>query len=139
MCEDYINPAYLKVILSKSIVRTVKFIHNLSDDSLKNKEVGCVSDLLKSLKTLLLRCNLLDMVTTIDNIRLETTIRMLNIAHFNAKMNALKEVVRLTDEPYQAAVRGVRSPIPADKIADWLVEKKVLSIALGGEWLMALT
>ena len=72
------------------------------------------------------------MVTTIDNIRLETTIRMLNIAHFNAKMNALKEVVRLTDEPYQAAARGVRSPIPADRIADWLVENKVLSIALGG-------
>ncbi len=132
MCEDYINPVFLKVILSKSVVRAVKFIHNLTDDSLKNKEVGCVSDLLKSLKTLLLRCNLLEMVTTIDNIRLETTIRMLNIAHFNAKMNALKEVVRLTDEPYQAAARGVRSPIPADRISEWLVENKVLSIALGG-------
>ncbi len=132
MCEDYINPTFLKVLLSKSIVRAIKFVHSLTDDSLKNKEVGCVSDLLKSLKTLLLRCNLLEMVTTIDNIRLETTIRMLNIAHFNAKMNALKEVVRLTDEPYQAAARGVRSPIPADRIADWLVENKVLSIALGG-------
>ena len=161
------------------------------------------------------------MVTTVDNLRLETTIRMLNIAHFNAKMNALKEVgtfnsrcthdlnytmvieqithilirlhysylhaphfngameqvkaviltclsplslppsllsirpsicpvpspplpspplpspplyqvVRLTDEPYQAATRGVKSPIPADKITDWLVDNKVLSIALGG-------
>lgn len=132
VCEDYINPVFLKVILSKSVVTAVKYIHNLTDDSLKNKEVGCVSDLLKSLKTLLLRCNLLEMVTTIDNIRLETTIRMLNIAHFNAKMNALKEVVRLTDEPYQAAARGVRSPIPADRIAEWLVENKVLSIALGG-------
>ena len=134
MCEDYINPVYLKVMLSKSILRAFRFVHDLSDESLKNKEVGCVSDLLKSLKTLLLRCNLLDMVTTIDNIRLETTIRMLNIAHFNAKMNALKEVVRLTDEPYQAAARGVRSPIPADRIADWLVENKVLSIALGGTY-----
>ena len=121
-------------MLSKSILRAFRFVHDLSDESLKNKEVGCVSDLLKSLKTLLLRCNLLDMVTTIDNIRLETTIRMLNIAHFNAKMNALKEVVRLTDEPYQAAARGVRSPIPADRIADWLVENKVLSIALGGTY-----
>ncbi len=134
MCEDYINPVFLKVLLSKSVVRAVKFIHNLTDESLKNKEVGCVSDLLKSLKTLLLRCNLLEMVTTIDNIRLETTIRMLNIAHFNAKMNALKEVVRLTDEPYQAAARGVRSPIPADRIAEWLVDNKVLSIALGGKF-----
>ena len=163
-------------------------------------QVGCVSDLLKSVKSLLVRCSLWDMVTTVDNLRLETTIRMLNIAHFNAKMNALKEVgtfnsrctddlnytvviehvthilirlhysyvhaylpslpsppppfpfpplpspppspplpspplyqvVRLTDEPYQAATRGVKSPIPADKITDWLVDNKVLSIALGG-------
>lgn len=133
VCEDYINPVFLKMMLNKSIVRTIKYVHSLSDDSLKNKEVGCVSDLLKSLKTLLLRCNVMEMVTTIDNIRLETTIRMLNISHFNAKMNALKEVVRLTDEPFQAAARGVRSPIPADRIAEWLVDNKVLSIALAGE------
>ena len=51
-----------------------------------------MSDLLKSLKSLLVRCSLWDMVGTVDTLRLETTIRMLNIAHFNAKMNALKEV-----------------------------------------------
>ena len=32
----------------------------------------------------------------------------------------------------QAAARGVRSPITADRITDWLVDNKVLSIALGG-------
>ena len=57
---------------------------------------------------------------------------MLKIPHFNAKMNALKEVVRLTEEPFQAAARGVRSPISADRITEWLVEEKVLSIALQG-------
>ncbi len=73
------------------------------------------------------------MASTVDTLRLGITIRMLNIPHFNAKMNALKEVVRLTEEPYQAAARGVRSPIPAERITEWLVQEKVLSIALQGE------
>ena len=59
-------------------------------------QVGCVSDLLKAIKTLLIRCSLWDMVSTVDNLRLSTTIRMLNIPHFNAKMNALKEVTLIS-------------------------------------------
>ena len=108
-------------------------MNDLSDESLKDKEVGCVSDLLKSLKTLFLRCSVRDVASTIDSLRLSTSIRMLNIPHFNAKMNALKEVVRLTEEPYQAAARGVRSPISADRITEWLVQEKILSIALQGD------
>lgn len=101
VCEDYINPIYFKQELSKCILRAMRFIHELSDDKLKDKEVGCVSDLLKAIKTLLVRCSLRELITTVDNLRLDTTIRMLNISHFNAKMNALKEVVRLTEEPFQ--------------------------------------
>ena len=64
--------------------------------SLPLLQVGCVSDLLKAIKTLLIRCSLWDMVSTVDNLRLSTTIRMLNIPHFNAKMNALKEVTLIS-------------------------------------------
>ena len=112
VCEDYINPAYLKAELSKCILQAMRYIHDLTEEELKEKEVlafghpirtcltstnvslqvGCVSDLLKSLKSVLSRCSLWDMVATVDNLRLDTTIRMLNIPHFNAKMNALKEV-----------------------------------------------
>ena len=42
------------------------------------------------------------------------------------------QVVRLTEEPYQSATKGVKSPIAAERVADWLVSNKVLSIALGG-------
>ena len=40
--------------------------------------------------------------------------------------------MRLTDEPFSAA-KGVKSPLTEEKIVEWLVEKKVLSIALQGE------
>ena len=41
------------------------------------------------------------------------------------------QVVRLTDEPFSAA-KGVKSPLTEEKIVEWLVGKKVLSIALQG-------
>ena len=43
----------------------------------------------------------------------------------------LTQVVRLTDEPFSAA-KGVKSPLTEEKIVEWLVGKKVLSIALQG-------
>lgn len=39
--------------------------------------------------------------------------------------------MRLTEEPYQAAARGVRSPISAGRVTEWLVSEKVA--LLGGE------
>ena len=44
----------------------------------------------------------------------------------------LLQVVRLTEEPY-AAAKGVKSPLTEEKIMEWLVDNKVLSIALQGE------
>ncbi len=41
--------------------------------------------------------------------------------------------MRLTEEPQQAASKGVKNPIGREKVMDWLVTNKVLSIALGGE------
>ena len=131
-CEDYLNPAYLKLDFPHTMAKAFQFVKDLTDENLKDKKVGCVSDLLKSLKTLALRCSLRELSNAIDSLRLNITIRMLKIPHFNAKMNALKEVVRLTEEPFQAASLGVRSPITADKITEWLVQEKVLSIALQG-------
>ena len=42
------------------------------------------------------------------------------------------QVVRLTEEPYSAAKAGVRNPIPSERVKDWLISNKVLSIAFGG-------
>ena len=81
--------------MSDCLQNALKFINDLGDSSLKDKEVGCVFDLLKTLKTLLRRCNMMDMATRVDTLRLTTTLRMFQIPHFNAKMNALKEVLLL--------------------------------------------
>ena len=78
--------------MSPCMHSAIAYIEKLSDDTLKDKEVGCVFDLLKTLKTLFRRCGLIEMTTEVDNLRLTTTLRMFKIPHYNAKMNALKEV-----------------------------------------------
>ena len=45
---------------------------------------------------------------------------------------SLLQVVRLTEEPYSPARTGLKNPIPADRVKNWLIENKVLSIAFGG-------
>ena len=44
-------------------------------------------------------------------------------------------MVKLTEEPTMPASRGVKRPIPADKITKWIIDNKVLSIALGGVYM----
>ena len=78
--------------MSECMQFAIQYIGDLSDDNLKDKEVGSVFDLLKTLKMLLRRCNMIEMGNTVDTLRLTTTLRMFRIPHFNAKMNALKEV-----------------------------------------------
>ena len=48
----------------------LKFVEDLTDDNLKDKEVGCVFDLLKSIKTMLRRCSISDTAGNVDSLRL---------------------------------------------------------------------
>ena len=57
-----------------------------------SQEAGSVSLLLRTLKTVCLRVWSQDSAHRIDQVRLDITLRMLKTPHFNAKMNALKEV-----------------------------------------------
>ena len=57
--------------------------------------VGDVFDLLTTLKLLCMRL-WQNMVSGVDDLRLEVALKMLKSPHFNAKMNSLKEVTPCT-------------------------------------------
>ena len=78
--------------MSECMHFAMKFVEDLKDSTLKDKEVGCVFDLLKTLKTLFRRCGMMEITNKVDGLRLTTTLRMFQFPHYNAKMNALKEV-----------------------------------------------
>ncbi len=82
----------LQAEMAECMLFAMKFVEELKDDSLKDKEVGCVFDLLKTLKTLFRRCGMMETAIKVDTLRLTTTLRMFKTPHYNAKMNALKEV-----------------------------------------------
>ena len=62
---------------------------------------------------------------------------MLETAHFNAKMNALKEISKLVDES-QSQTRLVKSPISHQRLLMWMKEKEVLETALEGRYVLTL-
>ena len=70
-------------------------------------------------------------VDHIHELRLETSWKMLQTAHFNAKMNALKEISKLVEES-QSQTRHVKSPIPHQRLLQWMKENEVLETALEG-------
>lgn len=90
-----------------------------------------MSDLFATLKLLFRSLWTSRHVDHIHELRLETSLKMLQTAHFNAKMNALKEISKMVEES-QSQSRQVKSPIPHQRLSQWMKENEVLETALGG-------
>ncbi|XP_070563005.1 ubiquitin carboxyl-terminal hydrolase 24-like isoform X2 [Ptychodera flava] len=129
VCAEYLNAQKVSPILQAMMENAITYIQGLDENDLRHKKSGSVSDLLSSMKLLCMHLWTPD-VTAIDDLRLDIALRMLKSPHFNAKMNSLKELTKLIDD--SSATRAVKNAIPSEKILDWLVDHKILSIALEG-------
>ncbi|XP_059140581.1 ubiquitin carboxyl-terminal hydrolase 24-like isoform X2 [Physella acuta] len=129
-CADFLSETVMNSMFRPGMEKAVKTIQALEEKDFKEKKIGNVSDLLSSMKLLCLQMWPQD-VDKLDDLRLAVTLRMLKSPHFNAKMNALKEVTKLIDELSNTKI-SKSLIIPDEKILDWLVENKILSIALEG-------
>uniref|UniRef100_A0A2C9KAF6 Ubiquitinyl hydrolase 1 n=1 Tax=Biomphalaria glabrata TaxID=6526 RepID=A0A2C9KAF6_BIOGL len=131
VCASFLSQSTMDTMLRPGMEKAVKTIQALEEKDFKDKKIGSVSDLLSSMKLLCLQMWRED-VDKLDDLRLDVTLRMLKSPHFNAKMNALKEVTKLIDELGSRTFKSSAIVIPESKLLDWLVENKVLSIALEG-------
>ncbi|XP_062568779.1 ubiquitin carboxyl-terminal hydrolase 24-like [Saccostrea cucullata] len=129
MCAEFLNPKVVTEILAPGMEKTIKYIQNLEEKDLKEKKIGSVSDLLASMKLLCIQM-WPNHTESLDDLRLEVALRMLKSPHFNARMNALKEVTKLIEDSTSNKVS--KTAIDYKTILNWLVENKVLSIALEG-------
>ncbi|GFO40770.1 ubiquitin carboxyl-terminal hydrolase 24 [Plakobranchus ocellatus] len=131
VCAEFLSPSVTNKMLKPGMEKAVVTIQALEEKDFKEKKVGSVSNLLSSMKLLCLQMWPQD-VDKLDDLRLQVTLRMLKSPHFNAKMNALKEVTKLIEELNSPRIYKAATIIPAEKILNWLVESRVLSIALEG-------
>lgn len=70
---------------------------------------------------------------SIDDLRLDTALRILQIPHFNTKMNGLKEIIRILEEAESAYTDTIdKNFISKEKVLQWLKAKEVLPITLAG-------
>ncbi|XP_064607447.1 ubiquitin carboxyl-terminal hydrolase 24-like isoform X2 [Liolophura sinensis] len=126
---EYLNFSVVEKLLTPGMERAIKYVQSLEEKDFKEKKVGSVSDLLASMKLLCLNM-LPNDVDSIDELRLNIALRMLKSPHFNAKMNSLKEVTKLIEDSTGSKVP--KTAIGMEKILEWLVDNRLLSIALEG-------
>lgn len=126
ICASYLNAKVLSTVFSDVFEKTLQYIQELTNEDMKQKAVGDVFDLLTTLKLLCMRL-WQNMVSGVDELRLDVALKMLKSPHFNAKMNSLKEVCKLIDDSERN--KNTKVKISQDVITEWLLQNKVLSIA----------
>ncbi|CAL9695704.1 unnamed protein product [Knipowitschia caucasica] len=126
---EYLNSSLVQPMLDPVIHKMITYVQNLEEKDLKDKRLVSIPDLLSAIKLLCMRFQR-DLVAVVDDLRLDTLLRMLKTPHFSTKMNSLKEVTKLIEE--STVSKTVKNAIDTDKLLDWLVENSVLSIALEG-------
>uniref|UniRef100_A0A8C6PJW9 Ubiquitin carboxyl-terminal hydrolase 24 n=1 Tax=Nothobranchius furzeri TaxID=105023 RepID=A0A8C6PJW9_NOTFU len=129
VCAEYLNSSLVQPMLDPVIHKTITYVQNLEEKDLKDKRLVSIPDLLSAIKLLCMRFQR-ELVAVVDDLRLDTLLRMLKTPHFSTKMNSLKEVTKLIEE--STVSKSVKNAIDTDKLLDWLVENSVLSIALEG-------
>ncbi|XP_029938672.1 ubiquitin carboxyl-terminal hydrolase 24 isoform X1 [Salarias fasciatus] len=129
VCAEYLNSSLVQPMLDPVIHKMITYVQNLEEKDLKDKRLVSIPDLLSAIKLLCMRFQR-ELVTVVDDLRLDTLLRMLKTPHFSTKMNSLKEVTKLIEE--STVSKTVKNAIDTDKLLDWLVENSVLSIALEG-------
>ncbi|XP_062280626.1 ubiquitin carboxyl-terminal hydrolase 24 isoform X3 [Scomber scombrus] len=129
VCAEYLNSSLVQPMLDPVIHKMITYVQNLEEKDLKDKRLVSIPDLLSAIKLLCMRFQR-ELVNVVDDLRLDTLLRMLKTPHFSTKMNSLKEVTKLIEE--STVAKTVKNAIDTDKLLDWLVENSVLSIALEG-------
>ncbi|KAH0618572.1 hypothetical protein JD844_017919, partial [Phrynosoma platyrhinos] len=129
VCAEYLNSSVVQPMLDPVIHSMIKYVQNVEEKDLKDKRLVSIPELLSAIKLLCMHFQP-DLVTVVDDLRLDILLRMLKSPHFSAKMNSLKEVTKLIED--STVSKSVKNAIDPDRLLNWLVENSVLSIALEG-------
>lgn len=129
VCAEYLNSSVVQPMLDPVILTTIQDVRSVEEKDLKDKRLVSIPELLSAIKLLCMRFQP-ELVTVVDDLRLDILLRMLKSPHFSAKMNSLKEVTKLIED--STLSKSVKNAIDTDRLLDWLVENSVLSIALEG-------
>lgn len=128
VCSQFLNPDTTCTLLSPCMNKAISYIKGLTDDDLKNKNIGSVTELLKAVKMLCVYLWPQEIAST-STLCLDVILRMLKCSHFNARMNGLKELIKLIDDC--AATSGSsKAAIDSEQLLNWMAENNVLSITL---------
>ena len=91
VCSGYLNNDMVTRLYENSLVRIYEFIKKLEGEDFKDKNISKVFDLLIMMKKMCTNLWKFD-VENFHELHLNVVLKMLQLSHFNSKMNSLKEV-----------------------------------------------
>ncbi|CAF0802298.1 unnamed protein product [Brachionus calyciflorus] len=130
VCIEYLNVDFIKSKLEEQFKRLIELISSLeTGEHFKDKNAAKVFDLLETMKRLSAFI-WPDDVNNFNLLHLKIVLSMLKYSHFNSKMNSLKEICKLIENS-KTSLKEVEIISEVD-LSEWLVNEKVLSLAIEG-------
>ncbi|XP_064393950.1 probable ubiquitin carboxyl-terminal hydrolase FAF-X [Halichondria panicea] len=131
-CADYISERVFQTFLVPVVDKVISFLKELSDEALKKESTSeaksdTFSSIMKSLRHL---CRRIPAREDIETFRLKMILRLLQIASFSGKMNALNEINKIVPSvTYHPHFKSQDDDqLQADKLAAWIKENNVLVV-----------
>ncbi|KAL5475916.1 hypothetical protein EMCRGX_G025794 [Ephydatia muelleri] len=132
LCAEYLTDQVFKDYLVPVVEKVINFLDNLSDEALKKEATteaksDTFSSIMKSLRHL---CQRVSTREDIETFRLKMILRLLQVASFSGKMNALNEINKIV--PSVSYHSTYKSPddeqLQAEKLAAWIKDNNVLAV-----------
>lgn len=140
-CHELLTPKTIEKYFQPIWESLIDILDNLSDDELKRDaklegKNDLVNGIIKSARLLISHsANAENLIKDLEMCRLKIILRVLQISHFNGKMNALNEINKLLSYVCYYPHRQQQSEdevdtLTAEKMAKWIKETDVLGIVL---------
>ena len=150
VCADYLNASVMHTLFARSLTRVHEVVRSLGD--FRSKHAGRVFELLATMKRLAVSVGPAHELVDMQRLHLCVALNMLKYPHYNAKMNALKEICRMIESARSLASNSQSSSmsmsnqgnannngngakkitIRDEMLIEWIVGERVLSLAVEG-------
>lgn len=136
-CADFLVPRVIQQYFFKIVVRSMAVLQELSDEELKKEcsrgdgRENPASLVLKQLRSVIRTCPQSGYAQDLDMLRLKIITRLLQVAPFGGKMNALNELNRILQnaQTYYTS-DDTEDYLNSDKLMEWIREGSLFAILL---------
>ncbi|CAF4491738.1 unnamed protein product, partial [Rotaria socialis] len=122
-CMDYLFIDKYQQLFSEHVEEALNYVKNCKEEDYKTESASSIFELLTTLRKI---SSVVweNRVAQMEELHLNILLKMVNLSDFNAKMNSLKGLSKIIEDP---------TSIPRDIVSKWIIEHSILSKVLEGD------